>query len=94
MSKEDVQCSRMPSFSSSGYQFAGLEYGSECYCGNRIAGPRMREEECNLDCKGEKGSICGGVARLSIYKVEELLPGQRRCEYEHDDGSYCACLHW
>ncbi|XP_062408873.1 sialate:O-sulfotransferase 1 [Sardina pilchardus] len=64
--------------SESGYQFAGLEYGSECYCGNRIAGPRMREEECNLDCKGEKGSICGGVARLSIYKVEELLPGQRR----------------
>uniref|UniRef100_A0AAY4BKH6 WSC domain-containing protein n=1 Tax=Denticeps clupeoides TaxID=299321 RepID=A0AAY4BKH6_9TELE len=64
--------------SESGYQFAGLEYGSECYCGNRIIGPRMREDECNLDCKGEKGSICGGVARLSIYKVDELLPGQRR----------------
>jgi len=40
----------------------------------------MKEEECNLDCKGEKGSICGGVSRLSVYKVEEVLPGQRRCE--------------
>lgn len=66
----------------SGYQYAGLEYGSECYCGNRITGARVKEEECNLDCKGEKGFICGGVARLSVYKVEEVLPGQRRCEYE------------
>lgn len=62
----------------SGYQYAGLEYGSECYCGNRVTSARMKEEECNLDCKGEKGSICGGVARLSVYKVEEVLPGQRR----------------
>ncbi|KAG7483666.1 hypothetical protein MATL_G00040820 [Megalops atlanticus] len=64
--------------SESGYQFAGLEYGAECYCGNRISSSRTREEDCNLDCKGEKGSPCGGVSRLSIYKVEELLPGQRR----------------
>uniref|UniRef100_A0A4W4GC45 WSC domain-containing protein n=1 Tax=Electrophorus electricus TaxID=8005 RepID=A0A4W4GC45_ELEEL len=62
----------------SGYQYAGLEYGSECYCGNRVTSARMKEEECNLDCKGEKGSVCGGVARLSVYKVEEVLPGQRR----------------
>ncbi|KAJ8275895.1 hypothetical protein COCON_G00076470 [Conger conger] len=64
--------------SESGYRFAGLEYGAECYCGNRISTSRTREEDCNLDCKGEKGSPCGGVGRLSIYKVEELLPGQRR----------------
>ncbi|XP_062873116.1 sialate:O-sulfotransferase 1 [Trichomycterus rosablanca] len=62
----------------SGYQYAGVEYGSECYCGNRITGAQLKEEDCNLDCKGEKGSICGGVGRLSIYKVEEVLLGQRR----------------
>nr|XP_023692090.1 WSC domain-containing protein 1 [Paramormyrops kingsleyae]XP_023692091.1 WSC domain-containing protein 1 [Paramormyrops kingsleyae]XP_023692092.1 WSC domain-containing protein 1 [Paramormyrops kingsleyae] len=64
--------------SESGYQFAGLEYGSECYCGNRVGSSRVREEDCNLDCKGERGSPCGGVGRLSVYKVEEMLPGQRR----------------
>ncbi|KAG9328908.1 hypothetical protein JZ751_009373 [Albula glossodonta] len=64
--------------SESGYQFAGLEYGSECYCGNRVTGGRTREEDCNLDCKGEKGTPCGGVGRLSVYKVEEQLPGQKR----------------
>ncbi|KAJ7990639.1 hypothetical protein DPEC_G00302480 [Dallia pectoralis] len=64
--------------SESGYQFAGLEYGSECYCGNRVTSLRVREEECNVDCKGEKHSPCGGVGRLSVFKVEEVLPGQRR----------------
>ncbi|XP_022536815.2 WSC domain-containing protein 1 [Astyanax mexicanus] len=85
----------------SGYQFAGLEYGSECYCGNRITSARMKEEECNLDCKGEKGSICGGVARLSVYKVEEVLPGQRRyrnvryrgCFKRPDNTTAAALVH-
>ncbi|KAJ8414622.1 hypothetical protein AAFF_G00038240 [Aldrovandia affinis] len=64
--------------SESGYQFAGLEYGSECYCGNRITSARMREEECSLDCRGERGAPCGGVGRLSVYKVEEQPAGQKR----------------
>ncbi|KPP67443.1 WSC domain-containing protein 1-like [Scleropages formosus] len=64
--------------SESGYQFAGLEYGSECHCGNRISSPRTREEDCNLACKGERGLPCGGVGRLSVYKVDEVLPGHRR----------------
>ncbi|MBN3299787.1 WSCD1 protein, partial [Amia calva] len=64
--------------SESGYQFAGLEYGAECYCGNRITSPSTREEDCNLDCKGEKGSACGGVERLSIYKVEDQHPGMKK----------------
>uniref|UniRef100_A0A673A6W8 WSC domain containing 1b n=1 Tax=Sphaeramia orbicularis TaxID=375764 RepID=A0A673A6W8_9TELE len=66
--------------SESGYQFAGLEYGAECHCGNRISSPRAPEEDCSLVCRGERGSPCGGVGRLSIYKVEEQLPGHRKCE--------------
>lgn len=68
----------------SGYRFAGLEYGAECHCGNRISSPRAQEEDCSLGCRGERrerGAPCGGVGRLSIYKVEEQLPGQRKCEY-------------
>ncbi|KAJ8355418.1 hypothetical protein SKAU_G00182120 [Synaphobranchus kaupii] len=64
--------------SESGYQFAGLEFGSECYCGNRVPHSRTRDEDCNLDCRGEKGAPCGGVGRLSVYKVEEQLVGQKR----------------
>ncbi|KAM6970425.1 sialate:O-sulfotransferase 1 [Aplochiton taeniatus] len=64
--------------SESGYRFAGLEYGAECHCGNRISSLRAPDEDCSLVCRGERGSLCGGVGRLSIYKVEEQLPGQRK----------------
>ncbi|XP_041097287.1 LOW QUALITY PROTEIN: WSC domain-containing protein 1 [Polyodon spathula] len=75
--------------SESGYLFfAGLEYGAECYCGNRIAAPKTREEDCNLDCKGEKGSMCGGVGRLSVFKVEDLHPGARKYRNVHYRGCF------
>lgn len=74
--------------SESGYLFAGLEYGAECYCGNRIAAPKTREEDCNLDCKGEKGSVCGGVGRLSVFKVEDLHPGAKTYRNVHYRGCF------
>lgn len=76
----------------SGYQFAGLEYGAECHCGNRISSPRAPEEDCSLVCRGERGSPCGGVGRLSIYKVEEQLPGHRKCE-SASTGCSCDSVH-
>ena len=67
----------------SGYRYAGLEYGSECHCGNRIGSPLAAEEECSLVCRGERATPCGGVGRLSVYKVEEQLAGHRKCECSH-----------
>ncbi|XP_017343840.1 WSC domain-containing protein 1 [Ictalurus punctatus] len=75
--------------SESGYRFAGLEYGTECHCGNRISAPQARNEDCNLNCRAERDSLCGGVARLSVYKVEEGLPGHRRYRNVH----YHGCFH-
>ncbi|KAF6300156.1 WSC domain containing 1 [Rhinolophus ferrumequinum] len=60
------------------YVYAGLEAGAECYCGNRLPAVSVGLEECNHECKGEKGSVCGGVGRLSVYRVEELQPGSRK----------------
>ncbi|KAM9728541.1 sialate:O-sulfotransferase 1-like [Menidia menidia] len=74
--------------SESGYQFAGLEYGAECHCGNRISSPKVPEEDCGLVCRGERGSPCGGVGRLSIYKVEEQLPGHRKFKNIHYHGCF------
>ncbi|MGH0179191.1 UNVERIFIED_CONTAM: hypothetical protein FKN15_001116 [Acipenser sinensis] len=77
-----------PVLKARGYLFAGLEYGAECYCGNRIAAPKTREEDCNLDCKGEKGSVCGGVGRLSVFKVEDLHPGAKTYRNVHYRGCF------
>ncbi|XP_065503403.1 sialate:O-sulfotransferase 1 isoform X1 [Caloenas nicobarica] len=60
------------------YSYAGLAYGAECYCGNTLPATAAAPEECNSECKGEKGSVCGGVNRLSVYRVEELRAGARR----------------
>ncbi|MEE6468837.1 hypothetical protein FKM82_008391 [Ascaphus truei] len=62
------------------YLYAGLEYGAECYCGNSLPLNRAKELECNNECKGEKGSVCGGVNRLSVFRLDELqaLTKQRR----------------
>uniref|UniRef100_A0A8B9Q7J9 WSC domain containing 1 n=1 Tax=Apteryx owenii TaxID=8824 RepID=A0A8B9Q7J9_APTOW len=60
------------------YTYAGLEYGAECYCGNKLPTTASKPEECNSECKGEKGSVCGGVNRLSVYRVEDLRAGAKR----------------
>ncbi|XP_027014463.2 WSC domain-containing protein 1 [Tachysurus fulvidraco] len=75
--------------SESGYRFAGLEYGTECHCGNRINAPQARREDCNLNCRTERNSLCGGVARLSIYKIDQGLPGQKRYRNVY----YHGCFH-
>lgn len=65
------------------YIYAGLEAGAECYCGNRLPAMSVGPEECNHECKGEKSSVCGGVGRLSVYRVEELQPGSRKRKCAH-----------
>ncbi|XP_055112965.2 sialate:O-sulfotransferase 1 isoform X5 [Symphalangus syndactylus] len=60
------------------YVYAGLEAGAECYCGNRLPAMSVGLEECNHECKGEKGSVCGAVDRLSVYRVDELQLGSRK----------------
>ncbi|XP_060060181.1 sialate:O-sulfotransferase 1 [Erinaceus europaeus] len=57
------------------YIYAGLEAGAECYCGNRLPATSVGSHECNHECKGEKGVLCGGAGRLSVYRVEELQAG-------------------
>ncbi|EHB13571.1 WSC domain-containing protein 1 [Heterocephalus glaber] len=57
------------------YVYAGLEAGAECYCGNRLPTARIGLNECNLECKGEKGAVCGAVGRLSVYRVDMLQTG-------------------
>ncbi|XP_059683464.1 sialate:O-sulfotransferase 2 [Gavia stellata] len=61
-----------------GYLYAGLEFGAECYCGHKVQASNASESECNMECKGEKSNICGGVNRLSIYRLELAQESARR----------------
>ena len=58
---------------SKGYQYAGIEYGNECYCGTGYAGgvaPQAANvSECNMLCPGTYTWYCGGSWRMQIFKA-------------------------
>lgn len=62
-----------------GYLYAGLEFGAECYCGHKIQAANVSEAECDMECKGERGSVCGGANRLSVYRLQLAQESARRC---------------
>ncbi|KAF8464887.1 WSC domain-containing protein [Kalaharituber pfeilii] len=62
--------------SARGYAFAGLEYASECYCGDKMTGENpvaVGDEECAMICAGDKGMFCGGPSRVEVYKRDEVV---------------------
>ncbi|KAI0127330.1 WSC domain-containing protein [Xylariales sp. AK1849] len=51
-----------------GYDYAGIEYGDECWCGGEIAGGSyVSDADCSFLCPGDKRYFCGAGNRLTIY---------------------------
>jgi hypothetical protein len=54
-----------------GFKYAGVEYRSQCFCGNDVAQDRLPTEgtlgDCSLLCAGDPNEHCGGAARVSVY---------------------------
>ncbi|KAF9696805.1 hypothetical protein EKO04_005426 [Ascochyta lentis] len=52
-----------------GYAYAGIEYGRECYCDNRIldTGVLKEDSECSFPCPGSSTEPCGAGNRMSIF---------------------------
>jgi len=68
-----------------GFEWAGLEYHSECYCGNQEPPyEKLKEEQCDSACAGDaagesvsSGSKdpkrrCGGALSLSVWRQRDL----------------------
>jgi hypothetical protein len=56
-----------------GYVYAGVEFGSECWCDNlsragRGPGVQVSDSECNMTCTRNASEFCGGSNRLNIYQ--------------------------
>ncbi|KAK2029668.1 WSC-domain-containing protein, partial [Colletotrichum zoysiae] len=61
-----------------GYKYAGVEYGSECYCGNSIDGGNTPASSgCDMPCDGNRLDKCGGAGRINIYEFN--CKGTRGC---------------
>jgi len=54
-----------------GYDYAGLEYHDECYCGDKPDGGFVWtwQDRCSAACVGDRRQDCGGSDSLSIYST-------------------------
>ena len=52
-----------------GFGLAGLQYGQVCFCGAEISNGAtlVDDNQCGIPCQGDKGEVCGGEGRLSVY---------------------------
>ncbi|KAK4194459.1 WSC domain-containing protein [Triangularia verruculosa] len=54
------------------YNFFGVEFGRECFCGNLLRGEIAPESDCTHRCSGASTQLCGGVDRLNLYHATVL----------------------
>ncbi|KAL8950733.1 MAG: hypothetical protein Q9183_007508, partial [Haloplaca sp. 2 TL-2023] len=54
----------------SGWTYWGVEYGSQCYCGNAFSNPTTSTpaSDCSFKCSGDATQVCGGTGRMSLFK--------------------------
>ncbi|KAG6045328.1 hypothetical protein E4U39_002462 [Claviceps sp. Clav50 group G5] len=57
------------------FPYAGIEYGSECYCGVNLASDSAKVDisQCNSDCLDGSNTKCGGKSRLTLWLAKDLL---------------------
>ncbi|KAI8809144.1 WSC domain-containing protein [Cladochytrium replicatum] len=61
--------------SSLGYSLAGLEAGSDCWCGRSLRLIAKRNDsECASPCSGNRGDKCGGTNRISLFSKQGTPP--------------------
>lgn len=54
-----------------GYEVAGVEYGTECYCSATLpAESNKATDNCIMPCAGDSAHLCGGGNRLNVYQYQ------------------------
>ncbi|KAF3905657.1 hypothetical protein ABW21_db0206699 [Orbilia brochopaga] len=56
-----------------GYKYFGVEYSSECYCGQVLGGSSALESDCTAACSGNSSQTCGGSNRLNVYQAKQTF---------------------
>ncbi|KAL0956983.1 hypothetical protein HGRIS_003084 [Hohenbuehelia grisea] len=53
---------------SAGFQVAGMEFGTECWCAHTFDADQAQETDCHMACAGDHREYCGAPDRLTIYR--------------------------
>ncbi|KEQ63603.1 WSC-domain-containing protein [Aureobasidium melanogenum CBS 110374] len=56
-----------------GYQYFGIEYAAECYCGSYfgVGSTTVSDSSCAMTCTGNSLELCGGPGTLSVYELSD-----------------------
>lgn len=54
-----------------GYQFAGVEFAIQCFCGHSIESTAVKadDSQCSTPCPADSSQTCGGGNMINIYSV-------------------------
>ncbi|KAI1103317.1 hypothetical protein F4804DRAFT_333408 [Jackrogersella minutella] len=54
-----------------GYQYAGLEFSRECWCGDNLSihSYHLMDYACDTACDGDNTTVCGGHLALTLYNA-------------------------
>ncbi|XP_055620367.1 xylosyltransferase oxt isoform X2 [Toxorhynchites rutilus septentrionalis] len=55
----------------SGFLYAGVQYSSECFCGDEPpkASAKLPDSSCNMKCTGDPKQACGGYFTTNVYET-------------------------
>ncbi|XP_013115718.2 xylosyltransferase oxt [Stomoxys calcitrans] len=55
----------------SGFPYAGVQYGSECFCGADLPpeSSKLPDSTCNMKCSGDSHEICGGYFAMNVFET-------------------------
>ncbi|KAE8454316.1 hypothetical protein EG329_005241 [Mollisiaceae sp. DMI_Dod_QoI] len=59
-----------------GFTMFGVEYGRECYCGNKLSAGSVaapNQADCSFQCPGNGAEYCGAGNRLELYALNSTL---------------------
>ena len=53
-----------------GYDYAGLQYKTQCICANEEPhGAKQNESMCDYTCPGDASAKCGGHWMMNVYQI-------------------------
>lgn len=72
----EASCMTYCSTDGRNYAYAGIEYASECYCGNTLdsTASAAPETDCNMGCSGNTAQACGAGFRLTVFRNPNVKP--------------------
>jgi len=48
-------------------QLAGVEYGQQCFCGQKLNYPPTPSDGCHMSCSASSTETCGGNDAIEVY---------------------------